>query len=79
MGLDHDFDIVFIGWMEPGTDFRDEISKRAQVIVTTLDQGSKFETRVKATASNSLHGESPSWEDVNIEIMNRHYTRISMK
>ena len=79
-GLDHDFDIVFIGWMEPGTDFRDEISKHTQVIVTTLDQG------LSLSAEYEAHGfelvawwRSPSWEDVNIEIMNRYYTRISNK
>jgi len=77
-GLDHDFDIIFVGWMEPGTDFRDEISKHTKVIVTTLDQG------LSLAAEYEGHGfeliawwRSPSWEDVNIEIMNRHYTRIS--
>jgi SAM-dependent methyltransferase len=79
-GLDHDFDIIFVGWMEPGTDFRDEISKHTKVIVTTLDQG------LSLAAEYEGHGfelvawwRSPSWEDVNIEIMNRYYTRISKK
>jgi hypothetical protein len=77
-GLDRDFDIIFIGWMEPGIDFRDEISKHTQVIVTTLDQG------LSLAAEYEAHGfelvawwRSPSWEDVNIEIMNRYYTPLS--
>jgi SAM-dependent methyltransferase len=79
-GLGHNFDVIFIGWMEPGTDFRDEISKHTQVIITTLDQG------LSLAAEYDAHGfeliawwRSPSWEDVNIEIMNRYYTRISNK
>lgn len=77
-GLDHDFDIVFIGWMEPGTDFRDEISKRTQVIVTTLDQGLSLAAEYEGHGFELIaRWRSPSWEDVNIEIMNRHYTRIS--
>jgi SAM-dependent methyltransferase len=77
-GLEHNFDVIFIGWMEPGTDFRDEISKHTQVIITTVDQG------LSLAAEYDAHGfeliawwRSPSWEDVNIEIMNRYYARIS--
>ena len=45
MGLDHDFDIVFIGWMEPGTDFRDEISKTCSGYSYHARSGSKFHGR----------------------------------
>jgi hypothetical protein len=79
-GLDHDFDIVFIGWMEPGTDFRDEISKHTGVIVTTLDQGLSLAAEYEAHGFERVAWwRSPSWEDVNTEIMNRHYTQISSK
>jgi hypothetical protein len=79
-GLDHDFDTVFIGWMEPGTDFRDEISKHTRVIVTTLDQGLSLAAEYEAHGFERVAWwRSPSWEDVNTEIMNRHYTQISNK
>jgi hypothetical protein len=79
-GLSRDFDIIFVGWMEPGTDFRDEISKHTQVIITTLDQGLSLAAEYEAHGFELIAWwRSPSWEDVNIEIMNRHYTKISDK
>ena len=77
-GLDHDFDVIFVGWMEPGTDFRDEISRHTQVIITTLDQGLSLAAEYEAHGFELIAWwRSPSWEDVNIEIMNKYYTRIS--
>jgi len=71
------YDLVFVGWMEPGQDFRDPVAHCSDVIVTTLDQG------ISLAAEFDGHGfdrvawwRTPSWEDVNIEIMNRHYTKI---
>lgn len=79
-GLEQDFDVIFIGWMEPGTDFRDEISRHTQVIITTLDQGLSLAAEYEAHGFELIAWwRSPSWEDVNIEIMNRHYTKISDK
>lgn len=79
-GLEQDFDVIFVGWMEPGTDFRDEISKHTQVIITTLDQGLSLAAEYEAHGFELIAWwRSPSWEDVNIEIMNRHYTKISDK
>src|ERR1051326_8709522 len=69
------YDIVFVGWMEPGQDYRDQVSKVTDLIVTTLDQG------ISLAAEFDGHGfqrvawwRSPSWEDVNIEIMSGYYT-----
>lgn len=77
-GIDKGFDIIFVGWMEPGIDFRDAIAAKTDVIVTTLDQG------ISLAAEFDGHGfervaswRTPSWEDVNIEIMNRYYTKMS--
>jgi hypothetical protein len=77
-GFDRNFDIIFVGWMEPGIDFRDAIAAKTEVIVTTLDQG------ISLAAEFDGHGfervaswRTPSWEDVNTEIMNRHYTKMS--
>ena len=71
------YDAIFVGWMEPGQDFRDPVAKSTDIIVTTLDQG------ISLAAEFDGHGfdrvawwRTPSWEDVNIEIMNRHYTRV---
>lgn len=79
-GINHQFDIIFIGWMEPGLDFRDAVAAKADVIVTTLDQG------ISLAAEFEGHGferiakwRTPSWEDVNIEIMNLYYTKMSSK
>jgi SAM-dependent methyltransferase len=79
-GINHQFDIIFIGWMEPGLDFRDAVAAKADVIVTTLDQG------ISLAAEFEDHGferiakwRTPSWEDVNIEIMNLYYTKMSSK
>ena len=70
-------DVIFVGWMEPGQDFRDPVAKNTNVIVTTLDQG------ISLAAEFDGHGfervaywRTPTWEEVNIEIMNRHYTQL---
>ncbi|HEY8140856.1 MAG TPA: hypothetical protein VIE86_07210 [Nitrososphaera sp.] len=76
--LDRRYDVIFVGWMEPGQDFRDPLSRRTDVIVTTLDQG------ISLAAEFDGHGfdrvawwRTPSWEDVNTELMNKYYTKIS--
>ncbi len=71
------YDTIFVGWMEPGQDFRNPVARSTDVIVTTLDQG------ISLAAEFEGHGferiawwRTPSWEDVNFEIMNRHYTKM---
>ncbi len=75
--IDRKYDLVFVGWMEPGQDFRDPVARSTDVIVTTLDQG------ISLAAEFDGHGfqriawwRTPSWEDVNTEIMNRYYTKM---
>ena len=77
-GIEQEYDIVFVGWMDPGEDFRDAVAAKTNVIVTTLDQG------ISTAAEFDAHGfemiaswRTPSWEDVNTEIMNRYYTKMS--
>ncbi len=72
------YDVIFVGWMEPGQDYRDPVARNTDVIITTLDQG------LSLAAEFDGHGfervarwRTPSWEDVNIEIMNRYYTKMS--
>jgi hypothetical protein len=75
--IDRKYDLIFVGWMEPGQDFRDPVARSTDVVVTTLDQG------ISLAAEFDGHGfqkvawwRTPSWEDVNTEIMNRHYTKM---
>ncbi|MGI0047995.1 MAG: hypothetical protein ACREAW_00500, partial [Nitrososphaera sp.] len=75
--IDKKYDVIFVGWMEPGQDFRDPVARNTDVIVTTLDQG------ISLAAEFDGHGfqkvawwRTPSWEDVNTEIMNRIYTKM---
>ena len=75
--IDRKYDIIFVGWMEPGQDFRDPVAQNTDIIITTLDQG------ISLAAEFDGHGfervawwRTPSWEDVNTEIMNRYYTRM---
>jgi hypothetical protein len=77
-GIEQAFDIIFVGWMDPGVDFRDAIKGKSDVVITTLDQG------LSLAAEFDGHGywriaswRTPSWEDVNTEIMNRYYTGMS--
>ena len=74
---DYYYDLIFVGWMEPGQDYRAALAKSTDVIVTTLDQG------LSLAAEFDGHGfdrvacwKTPSWEDVNTEIMNRYYTKM---
>jgi SAM-dependent methyltransferase len=71
------YDVIFVGWMEPGVDYREAISTKSDVIITTLDQG------ISLAAEFDGHGFeriaswiTPSWIDVNTEIMNKYYTAI---
>src|SRR5919199_1635449 len=75
--IDKKYDLIFVGWMEPGQDFRGPIARNTDVIVTTLDQG------ISLAAEFDGHGfqrvawwRTPSWEDVNTEIMNKYYTKM---
>jgi SAM-dependent methyltransferase len=79
-GIDHQFDIIFVGWMEPGIDFRDAVAAKTDVIVTTLDQGISLAAEFEGNGFERIaKWRTPSWEDVNIEIMNRYYTKMSNK
>src|ERR687886_1970573 len=79
-GIEEEYDVVFVGWMDPGVDFTAAVAAKTNVVVTTLDQG------ISQTAEFDGHGfkriaswRTPSWEDVNTEIMNRYYTKMSIQ
>ena len=72
-------DVAFVGWMEPGTDFRKQVAKAARCIVTTFDAGGQC--GINGGCEYDEFGfdrvawwRTPSWIDVNEELMNRHYT-----
>jgi hypothetical protein len=63
--------------MEPGVDFRDKVSAKTNVIITTLDQGLSLGAEYDAYGFERIAvWRTPSWEDVNTEIMNRYYTKM---
>lgn len=75
------FDLAFVGWMEPGVDFRKSVAQSARCIVTTFDTGGQCgiyggceyeEFGFKKVA----WWRTPSWIDVNTELMNKYYTPI---
>src|SRR3712207_7537281 len=36
--LSEPVDVAYVGWMEPGQDFRKFVAKRAKCVITTLDR-----------------------------------------
>jgi SAM-dependent methyltransferase len=77
-GIDQKYDLIFVGWMDPGVDFRDQVSAKCDVIVTTLDEGISLGAEFDAHGFKRIAAwRTPSWEDVNTEIMNRYYSKIS--
>ncbi|HEX9678611.1 hypothetical protein [Nitrososphaera sp.] len=76
--IDKRYDVIFVAWMEPGQDYRDPIAKSTDVIITTLDQGISLSAEFDGHGFDCVaHWRTPSWEDVNIEIMNKFYTKMS--
>ena len=75
--IDKKYDLIFVGWMEPGQDFRSPIARRTDVIITTLDQGISLEAEFDGHGFQRVAWwRTPSWEDVNTEIMNRYYSKM---
>ena len=74
-GIDKNYDVIFVGWMEPGVDYRDKISTKTEVIVTTLDQGLSLAAEFDGHGFEKIASwVTPSWIDVNTELMNKYYT-----
>jgi hypothetical protein len=79
--LSRPVDVAFVGWMEPGTDFRRQVAKIAKCIITTFDAGGQC--GINGGCEYDEFGlqqiawwRTPSWIDVNAELMNRYYTRM---
>ena len=72
-------DAVFVGWMEPGQDFRRFIAKCAKCVITTFDAGGQCGINGGCEYDEFDYvriawWRTPSWIDVNTELMNRYYT-----
>lgn len=77
--LSESVDVAFVGWMEPGQDFRRFVAKCAKCVITTFDTGGQC--GINGACEYEEFGlqkvawwRTPSWIDVNGELMNRYYT-----
>ena len=78
LNIDDEFDVIFVGWMDPGIDFRKNVGDKTEVVITTLDEGISLAAEYEDQGFEKIaEWRTPSWEDINIELMNRYYTRIS--
>jgi hypothetical protein len=73
-------DVAFVGWMEPGQDFRKYVARQSKCIITTFDTGGQC--GINGGCEYDEFGferiawwRTPSWIDVNTELMNRYYTQ----
>ena len=78
LDLNQKYDLIFVGWMDPGVDFRKAVAKCTDVIITTLDQGISLGAEFEEFGFRRIAWwRTPSWIDVNYQIMNKYYTNIS--
>ncbi len=79
-GIDDFYDLIFVGWMDPGQDFRKNIAEKTDIIITTLDSGLSLAAEYEGYGFNRIaKWITPSWEDVNIEITNHFYSNLDSK
>ncbi len=78
-GLSGPVDLAFVGWMEPGQDFRRFVARCAKCVITTFDAGGQC--GINGGCEYDEFGyeriawwRTPSWIDVNAELMNSYYT-----
>ena len=78
-GLSEPVDVAFVGWMEPGQDFRRFVARCAKCVITTFDAGGQC--GINGGCEYDEFGyqrvawwRTPSWIDVNAELMNRYHT-----
>jgi hypothetical protein len=81
LAYEHVFDLAFVGWMQPDIDFRKYIAKLANCIITTFDSGGQC--GISGGCEYEEFGfdkiaswRTPSWIDVNNELMNKYYTNL---
>ncbi|HVE37739.1 MAG TPA: hypothetical protein VNA18_06050 [Nitrososphaeraceae archaeon] len=78
LDLNEKYDVIFVGWMDPGVDFRKAIANSTDIVVTTLDQGISLGAEFEEFGFRRIAWwRTPSWLDVNYQIMNKYYTKMS--
>jgi SAM-dependent methyltransferase len=78
LDLNQKYDLIFVGWMDPGVDFRKAVAKCTDVIITTLDQGISLGAEFEEFGFRRIAWwRTPTWIDVNYQIMNKYYTNMT--
>jgi SAM-dependent methyltransferase len=82
LDLNEKYDVIFVGWMDPGVDFRKAVAKSTNCIITNFDTGGQC--GINGGCEYEEFGfrriawwRTPSWLDVNYQIMNKYYTKMS--
>ncbi len=82
LDLNEKYDVIFVGWMDPGVDFRKAVARSTNCIITNFDTGGQC--GINGGCEYEEFGferiawwRTPSWIDVNHEIMNNYYTRLA--
>ena len=82
LDLNEKYDIVFVGWMDPGVDFRKAVANCTDCIITNFDTGGQC--GINGGCEYEEFGfrriawwRTPSWIDVNYQIMNKYYTPLT--
>jgi SAM-dependent methyltransferase len=82
LDLNQKYDLIFVGWMDPGVDFRKAVAKSTNCIITNFDTGGQC--GINGGCEYDEFGfrriawwRTPSWIDVNYQIMNKYYTPLT--
>jgi len=80
--LNEKYDVIFVGWMDPGVDFRKAVARSTNCIITNFDAGGQC--GINGGCEYEEFGferiawwRTPSWIDVNYQIMNNYYTPLA--
>ena len=80
--LNEKYDVIFVGWMDPGVDFRKAVARSTNCIITNFDTGGQC--GINGGCEYEEFGferiawwRTPSWIDVNYQIMNNYYTPLA--
>jgi SAM-dependent methyltransferase len=73
------FDMAYVGWMDHGVDFRRSVANTSKCVLTTFDSGGQCGVNGECEYDEfGFHRiaswKTPSWIDVNTELMNTYYT-----
>jgi SAM-dependent methyltransferase len=82
LDLNEKYDVIFVGWMDPGVDFRKAVANCTDCIITNFDTGGQC--GINGGCEYEEFGfrriawwKTPSWIDVNYQIMNKYYTPLT--